>query len=182
MQVVKFEAVSAMRTLTVLAVLLALSGCGYRPLYATDESGMSIATELSNIAVQETGTRIGQQIRNRLISTMRPAGQEGQDHYRLVLMPVLADANQASQALLNVNGQRGIIRSQVRLNVSFDLYDQRTGKVVKSGKSFSNVGYDFLYEPVADRQAKANATERAVLEVSTDIRTRLAAYMAGRTG
>jgi LPS-assembly lipoprotein len=180
--VVKLGAVSAMRKLTVLAMLLVIAGCGYRPLYATDESGMSIATELSNIAIQETGTRIGQQIRNRLVSTMRPAGQEGQDTYRLVLTPVLADTVQADQGLMDVNGRRGIKRSQVRLIVSFDLYDQRTGKVVKSGKSFSNVGYDILYEPIADRQAKANATERSVLEVSTDIRTRLAAYMASRTG
>jgi len=177
---------SFLRPLAIVATLVLLAGCGYRPLYATDETGTSVATDLSMIAVQETGTRVGQQIRNRLISTMRPSGQEGQDQYRLVLSPALSEVVQGEQPLSVAGcadierGCAGIKRTRLTLNVSYQLYDQRSGKVVNSGKSFSNIGYDVLYEPIADRQAKANATERAVLEVSNDIRTRLAAYMASR--
>jgi LPS-assembly lipoprotein len=169
---------SILRPFAIVVMLVFLAGCGYRPLYATDETGTSVATDLSMIAIQETGTRVGQQIRNQLISTMRPSGQEGDDRYRLVLAPTLSEVVQGEQPLTDVAGNRGIKRTRLTLNVSYQLYDQKNGKVVNSGKSFSNIGYDVLYEPIADRQAKANATERAVLEVSTDIRTRLAAYMA----
>lgn len=157
------------------ALLALLPACGFRPLYATDSGGGSVAIDLSNIAIQETGTRLGQQLRNRLISTMRPAGQQGQDLYRLVLTPGIVDVLQSSQGL------GGTKRWRLRLDVSFDLYDNKSGEVVKSGKSSASVGYDTVYQPVADMQAKENATERAVLEVSTDIRNRLAAYMAGRS-
>lgn len=159
----------------VTGLLATLPACGYRPLYATDSNGGSVATDLSNIAIQEPGTRLGQQLRNRLLSTMRPAGQEGQDLYRLVLTPGATDIVQADQGL------GGVKRHQLRLTVSFDLYENKTGKIVKSGKSQSNIGYDTVYQPVADMQAKDNATERAVLETSTDIRNRLAAYMSSRS-
>jgi LPS-assembly lipoprotein len=176
------------RQLAILALLVGLAACGYRPLYATDGTGTSVATDLSMIAVQETGTRIGQQIRNRLISTMRPSGQEGEDRYGLVISPVLTEVAQGDQGIALPCASavdpakvcRGIKRSRLSLNVSYQLTDQTNGKVIHSGKSFSNVGYDYLYEPIADRQAKANATERAVLEVSNDIRTRLAAFMSSR--
>jgi LPS-assembly lipoprotein len=179
---------SIVRQLAILVMLLAVAGCGYRPLYATDATGGSVATDLSMIAIQETGTRIGQQIRNRLISSMRPSGQEGEDAYRLVLSPNLTELAQGDQALKlgcpTVRDPqrlcRGIKRVRLTLNVSYQLYEQKSGKIVNSGRSFSNIGYDTLYEPIADRQAKANATERAVLEVSNDIRTRLAAFMASR--
>lgn len=179
---------SIVRQLAILVMLLAVAGCGYRPLYATDATGTSVATDLSMIAIQETGTRIGQQIRNRLISSMRPSGQEGEDAYRLVLSPNLTELVQGDQGLslrcpTAADPKKlcgGIKRARLTLNVSYQLYDQQSGRVVNSGRSFSNIGYDVLYEPIADRQAKANATERAVLEVSNDIRTRLAAFMASR--
>ena len=163
------------RSLVLVGLLAALPACGYRPLYATDSNGGSVATDLSNIAVQETGTRIGQQLRNKLLSTMRPAGQEGQDLYRLVLTPAVTDLVQADQGL------GGVKRHRLRLNVSFALYENKSGKVVKSGKVASSIGYDTVYQPVADMQAKDNAIERAVVEASSDIRNRLAAFMSSRS-
>lgn len=171
---------SFLKPVALFFMLVLLAGCGFRPLYATDETGTSVATDLSSISIDETGTRIGQQLRNRLISTMRPSGQEGQNLYRLVLSPKLSETGLGDQSLTDGTGRRGIKRVRVALSVNYQLFDQQSGKVVNTGRSFSNVGYDSLYEPIADRQAKSNATERAVLEVSNDIRTRLAAYMSSR--
>ena len=53
-----------------------------------------------------------------------------------------------------------------------------SGTVVHTGKTFSNASFDIIRQPFADLQAETNATERAVHEVSSDIRTRLAAYFA----
>ena len=69
-------------------------------------------------------------------------------------------------------------RQAINLSVSFDLVDKSSGKTVHSGKTFSHASYDVIRQPFADMQAEINATERAAHEVSSDIRTRLAAYFA----
>ena len=58
--------------------------------------------------------------------------------------------------------------------------DRSNGEVVTQGKTFSQASYDVIRQPFADLQAETNATERAVHEVSADIRTRIAAYFASR--
>jgi LPS-assembly lipoprotein len=161
-----------MRLLNALVIVLLLAGCGYRPLYSTASDGRGVADTLSTVAVQETGTRLGQQIRNSLLSSMRPPGAKGADLYRLVLTPDAASAVIADQ------GRPGIQRKRLRLNVSYQLFDVSSGQVIHSGKTFSVVSFDTIHEPVADLQAESNATNRAVQEVSTDIRTRLAAFVS----
>jgi LPS-assembly lipoprotein len=164
------------RSLVVLALGLLLAGCGYRPLYGTTADGRGVADSLSAITVQETGTRIGQQIRNSLLSSIRPAGSGRADAYRLVLTPDVASVLIADQ------GRPGIERRRVRLNVTYQLYDIASGQVVNSGKTFSVASFDAVHEPVADLQAESNATSRAVQEAAGDIRTRLAAFMSKRQG
>jgi LPS-assembly lipoprotein len=147
------------RFFTAIAIMLLLAGCGYRPLYSTASDGRGVADTLSTVTVQETGTRLGQQIRNNLLSSMRPPGAKGQDLYRLVLTPDAASAVIADQ------GRPGIQRKRLRLNVSYQLFDISSGQPIHSGKTFSVVSYDTIHEPVADLQAEANATNRAVQEV-----------------
>jgi LPS-assembly lipoprotein len=58
--------------------------------------------------------------------------------------------------------------------------ERSSGNVVNDGKTFSQASFDVIRQPFADLQAETNATERAVREVSADIRTRLAAYFASQ--
>jgi LPS-assembly lipoprotein len=157
-------------------VALGLSACGYRPLYGTSSDGKGVADTLSTVTVQETGTRIGQQIRNNLLSSMRPAGSRGADIYRLVLTPDVATVLIADQ------GRPGTERKRVRLNVTYQLYDISSGQLLNSGKTFAVSSFDAVREPVADLQAEQNATTRAVQDVSGDIRTRLAAFVSKQQG
>jgi hypothetical protein len=92
----------------------------------------------------------------------------------LVLKPNLAQSTLVNQSL------PGIERMRLRLTVSYELLEAGSGTKVSSGKTFSAVSYDIIHQPVADLQAESNATDRAAQEVAVDIRTRLAAYMAGR--
>lgn len=157
-----------------LVVLLSLTGCGYRPLYTSGSDGRGVVASLSSIAIQETGSRAGQLVRNSLLSSMRPAGTAQQDQFKLILKPELAQSALVSQSL------PGIKRVRLRLAVSYQLLEVGSGSEVNSGKTFSAVSYDIIREPVADLQAESNATDRAAQEVAADIRTRLAAYMASR--
>lgn len=157
-----------------LVVLLSLTGCGYRPLYTAGSDGRGVVASLSSIAIQETGSRAGQLVRNSLLSSMRPAGTAEQDRFKLILKPELTRSTLVSQSL------PGIKRLRLRLTVSYKLLEMGSGSEVNSGKTFSAVSYDIIREPISDLQAESNATDRAAQEVAADIRTRLAAYMASR--
>ena len=157
-----------------LVVLLSLTGCGYKPLYSSSNDGLGVVATLSSISIQEPDSRAGQLVRNNLLSSIRPAGTGQESLYKLVLKPEL------SQSTLVENEAPGIKRIRLRLAVSYQLSDSRSGSEVNSGKTFSTVSYDIIREPVADLQAESNATSRAAREVAADIHTRLAAYLAGR--
>lgn len=155
-----------------LVAALGLAGCGYRPLYGSSAENAGVAATLSSISIPEAEDRVGQLIRNDLISSMR-AGK-GEDKYTLLLKPAVKKSGVIEKPQPNVT------RESVMLSVSYELVDRASGTVVNQGKTFSQASYDVIRQPFADLQAETNATERAVHEVSADIRTRLAAYFATR--
>jgi LPS-assembly lipoprotein len=157
--------------LLVSAALL-LAGCGYRPLYGSSSETAGVAATLSSISIPEAEDRVGQLIRNDLLSSMR-AGK-GEDKYTLLLKPVVKTSGVIDKP------QPSVTRDAITLAVSYDLVERSTGSIVHSGKTFSQASFDVIRQPFADLQAETNATERAVHEVSADIRTRLAAYFASQ--
>ncbi len=162
----------------VLVALFGLQACNdLRPLYGTNglEQESSVVTELSNIQIPEPKNRLQQLIRNNLISTMSPPGQEGDGRYTLVLVP------QSDEFDLVIERNTDVSRRSYRLKVDFSLRDGSSGRKIYSGSTFSEVSYDKITSEFANLQAKTNAEERASRQVSQDIRTRLAAYFATRS-
>ena len=154
----------------VVAAALLLAGCGYRPLYGSSSETAGVAATLSSVSIPEAEDRVGQLIRNDLLSSMR-AG-EGEQKYTLLLKPVVKRSGVIDKPQPNVT------RDAITLAVSYELVERSSGTVVHTGKTFSYASFDIIRQPFADLQAETNATERAVHEVSSDIRTRLAAYFA----
>ena len=159
----------------IVIAALGLAGCGYRPMYASTAEDQGVAAVLSTIKIAEADTREGQIIRNDLISAMRPGNVGSGDRYLLALTPVRRKTSIIDKK------QPSTTRDAVRLNVVFELIDQKNGQVVYSGKTFSQVSFDVVRQPFADTQAETDAMERAAHEVSGDIRTRLAAFFATRS-
>lgn len=155
------------------ALALLLAGCSsMRPLYGTNSLSADVSDELSSVAIPEPKTRLEQLIRNDLIATMRPAGTASDDRYTLLLKPEAKDD-------MTIEGRSSeTLRKTVRLNVGFNLIDRQSNKSVYSGRTFSQVSYDETGLSFADLQARTTALERAAHEVSSDIRTRLAAHFA----
>ena len=158
-------------TVVVCAALM-LAGCGYRPLYGSSGDSKGVTTTLQSVAIPEADTRLGQIIRNDLLSSMR--GGLSEDRYTLILKPA------ANSTGVIEKPQPSVTRQAINLTVSYELIEKASGKVVHSGKTFSHASFDVVRQPFADKQAETNATERAAHEVSADIRTRLAAYFASR--
>jgi LPS-assembly lipoprotein len=155
------------------ALALTLAGCSsMRPLYGSNGLSSEVSGELSSVSIPEPKTRLDQLIRNDLIATLRPAGTASEDRYTLLLRPEAKDDS-------TIEGRSSeTLRKTVRLNVGFSLIDRRSNISVYSGRTFSQVSYDETGLSFADLQARTNALERAAHEVSSDIRTRLAAHFA----
>ena len=149
-----------------------LGGCNYRPLYGSSVEGSGVAATLSSISIPEADTRVGQIIRNDLISGMRPGNGGAAERYSLTLQPELKSTDVIAKS------QPATTRQSVNLVVIYELADRQSGSIVHRGKTFSQASFDLVRQPFADKQAEDDATARAAHEVSADIRTRLAAYFA----
>jgi LPS-assembly lipoprotein len=150
----------------------ALAGCGFRPLYGSRGIGPGTAAELEAITIPEPKTRLTQLIRNDLLSTMRPVGTTTREKYTLVLQPETFEQD----AIVNLDSR--VERKTVNVRVAFNLVEASSGRQLYAAKTFSLVSYDRTGQGFADLQAQTNAVERAAHEISTDIRTRLAAHFA----
>jgi LPS-assembly lipoprotein len=159
------------RLTAALAVALLLGGCGFQPLYGERQGSQPLTAALNGVAVDPPKTRVGQLIRNEFLADV-PPGQGGLSVYRLEIEPDAREVNEIESSNTNV------LRKTFRLNVTFKLSDNRTGKQIYTGKTFSYVSYDRVSSPLANVQAATNAEERAAREVGIDIRTRIAAYLA----
>lgn len=158
--------------IVLVAAALSLAGCGFSPLYGTTGAGSPVALKLATVSVTEQDTRLGQLVRNEVVSGISPAGSAGGIAYRLELT-----ANGSEELAIRAIDTESL-RKHYRVNVSFVLYDSNTDKPVYSGKTFSQVSYDRIDAPVANLQAQVDAQERAAAETGRDIRTRLAAYLS----
>lgn len=147
--------------------ILALAGCGFRPLYGTTSPG-GAEVDLANIAVEQQQTRIGQLVRNELVQSMTGDGTQYVVKLRLSSKERLKSSLPGTLTA----------RYEFVLNGQYDLMDGRSAKVLSSGRSFSTVAYDIVRQPVADRQALDAASERAAHELANDIRLRVSVHLS----
>ena len=162
------------RLIAILAACLVLAGCGFQPLYATRMDGSSASLDLSIVAVAEQPTRLGQLIRNELLSIIGPEGQDGAKLHLLQLSPV------AEEEVVIQDFDTGVLRRSFRIEAAFRLTRIGSETELFSGELFTQASYDRTGTPFANRQARIAAEERAAKELGTDIATRLAAYFASR--
>lgn len=160
--------------LVILAACLVLAACGFQPLYATRGGGPATTqAELASVTVAEQSSRLGQLVRNEILSTIAPVGQEAETRYVLELLP------RAAEEVTIRAFDTGVLRRAIRVEVAFRLRRVGSGEELYAGRTFSQASYDRTDTPFADMQARITAEERAAKEVGTDIATRLAAFFAG---
>ncbi len=156
-----------------VALSLGLAGCNVKPLYGTPEGGASVETELASVRIAEEPGRLGQLVRNELLSTMGSGGGGG---YSLKL-----DVSESTNTIVTYPDPRTSRRAAV-VEVRYRLFGEDSRKALTEGKVKSSVSYDLTrdQQPIADRQARDNAEQRAAVEVAGEIRTRLAVYFSRR--
>src|SRR5438874_1831661 len=156
-----------------LALALALSGCGWTPLYADREAGPADA-DLQAIKVDPIPERIGQRLAMALRESLNPGGTPIPQRFRLsvLLKTTRSDLGIQSTGLGS--------RAKLDANADFTLRDIKTGVPLLATSSHVAESFDILANEYASLVAEDDARTRAVEELGRDIVTRLTLFLQRR--
>ena len=160
-----------MRSL-ILAALVALGGCGLRPMYAGGSSG-AVASGLSAIQVAPIPERAGWLVRHALID--RLGGESEHAAYRL---EVELDDDLAG---FGIRGDSAVTRERRTLRARYRLVEVATGQVVLDATAGSDAGIDVVSSEYATIAAEQSAQERLTQLIADQMVSRLALFIRNRT-
>jgi LPS-assembly lipoprotein len=153
----------------IAASALALSGCGFTPLY-----GPQVVTKgLGAIEVVAPEGRSGYLVREQLDDALARNVNVLPSH-RLVF--TLKEQRLAR----GVRVDNVANRYELNLTASWQLLDAKTGKPVHTGTAKAAVTYDSADQPYAAIAAQEDGQERAAAEVARQIQLDLAVWLAGK--
>ncbi len=154
-----------------IALMPALSACGFSPLYGESTAGQSVEAAFRDIEVSPQSTRTGQLVRNALLEGIPPA-EEGGGPLRLDF------SVKEKEASAIVAGNSDSTQNRLTFDVSYQLVDTRTGRIVHQGKTFADTTFTRTRLPIANERARDSAREALARIIARDMRTRIASYLA----
>jgi len=159
------------RRLALLASLLLLAGCGFRPLYGTTGPGTAPGQSLATIYVEPIPERVGYELRNSLLDLLNASGQSEETSYRLKL--VLTEDRTEGVALQR---DATITRYNYHLTARYDLFARGGTAPITSGEVSALTAFNVASSPFATVIAERDASDRAANDIAERIRTELAVY------
>jgi len=156
------------KPLLALWMPLALSACGFHPLYSKNGADPAIREEFAAIQVDPLKDRQGQQIHNALIKTLTPDGPPSNARYHLFVTYQVTE----SQAALSTD--ETATRDVMRFLVLYKLYEGNT--VLTSGTFPEIFSYNFLSEHFANVSAQEDIRVRVSDQIANEVHNRLAIY------
>jgi LPS-assembly lipoprotein len=151
---------------------LALSGCGFQPLYGGfTAGGQRLSEVMAGVDVVPIPGRVGQKLRNELIFVNTGGGAGAPSRYRLEIAIKESVTDQLVQITGDATGQ------VFQLDATFQLIDSASGKVLLQGKAISRAPYNRFQEIFANVRARYDAENRAARTVSESIKTQVAAFL-----
>lgn len=165
------------RALPALAMtLLALSGCGWAPLYADPETEPA-ASQLAAVKVDPIPERIGQRLEMALRNALDPNGVQAKEQYRLhtVLTVALSD--------LGIQTQGTAVLGRVDVFATYSLSDLKSGQALLSSQVV-HAQNSFSLDPnqYSTVVAEDDAGVRCVADITSEMVSRLTLFMERRIG
>lgn len=172
------------RLVFVFALGLALTACGFQPLYKKDAFDQGVTQDLTEIKVLTVGSivrkdnrqqqrqydRLRQQFNSLLRRRLNPDGVARQVRYQL-------ESNlSVSLARTGIQITEEATRARLTVVVMFRLYEAGTKRLLYSGTEQSINSYNVADSQYAALSAEKDAARRAVREISDSLRLRLAIY------
>lgn len=157
----------SVRLAVAAGLLLALSACGLRPIYAGGANGV-VAQGLAAVEVAPIGGREGWLVRNALTDRLGQAGIDAAPQYRL---DVLLDDQLEGLGLLTDDT---IGRERRTLRARYQLVDLGSGAILVDATAGSDAGIDVVSSEYATIAAEQRALENLAQQVADRIVSRLA--------
>ncbi|WP_439816342.1 LPS assembly lipoprotein LptE [Zavarzinia sp. CC-PAN008] len=161
--------VRAAALLTVLALGLLVSACGFRPMYGR-VGNESIVQEFAGIEIPAQDARVAQRIRNSLLDHMTPRGQPDRPTYRLDMVPTVYIEG------LGIQQDETITRFNIRIELAYKLTRVADQVVMTSGWTRALASFNRVDSEYATLSARKDAENRAAVQVAEDLQTRLAVF------
>lgn len=162
------------RTLVLAAAALSLAGCGFRPLYATQEGGAvgNIGPVVLDTIPGKSGFALQTEL-EKLLSVERAAGG-AQTEKRLAI--TLQET--VSRVALRIDEASN--RADLSLIATYTLYDE-SGEVLARGTSDAIASYEIPVSSTFGEVANENdARERAAEQLAERLRAELSLRLAKR--
>lgn len=162
------------RAVLVLSLLaLGPMGCGFSPLY-TKGGGQAdsspVSADLAAIRIQPIKDRLGQQFRNALVSRLTPRGEPGDYAY------VLSVDLTSTPSDLGYRRDSFATLGLLTMTASFQLTGN--GIAITGGTASTTVYFDYLGPRYASVAMERDAEERAITQLSEDVRSQVAVSIA----
>lgn len=164
-----------MRRLAPILALLALSGCGLKPLYSGGGKG-AVVQALAGVEVAPIAGATGWLMRNalndRLTQGQATGGQAPAPAARYRLEVELDDGIIG----FGVRADNAVTRERRTLRARFRLLEASRGTVLLDATAGSDAGIDVVSSPYATVAAEQTALERLSQDVADQIVARIALY------
>jgi LPS-assembly lipoprotein len=168
-----------------LAATLALGACGFEPLYAQREDGRGVPDQLAKVRIGDISDpaprmrgfrdfpiendRSRQILRNYLLDDLQPRGSRAAGEYVLSIEVVEPRTDVA------IDRSDTTLRYGYAVVAYFTLRDN-AGRNLFRGSSVSSTSFAVSQSEFATLSSQRDARDRAMQEISQDIRNQLAAY------
>ena len=155
-------------------VVMALTACGFEPLYGDRGARPGAVSQLAAVEVAPIPERIGQVLRNDLLDLISPFGAPAQPNYRL---EVRLDFDREG---LGFRPDEAITRINLRLGASYRLVVPDSGETVFSDVARSAVSYNVVQSDFANLNAERDAERRAAHMIGEEISARIGLFLTSQ--
>jgi LPS-assembly lipoprotein len=148
---------------------LALSACGFHPLYGKYGNG-SADTTFRSVYIEQIPERVGYQLRSDLLDLFNAPSAPNGAQYRLKI-----DLKSDEKGLA-VEKSASVTRYSYHLTAQYKLMRSGSTDIIKQGTIHSLTSYNVVQSPYATVVADKDAQDRAAQDVAERLRTELAVY------
>lgn len=158
------------------SVLLAVSGCGYRPVYGERgaAAGDGVRAHLGAVKIAGIADRRGQLLRNFLLDRMNPRGEPATPRY------VLSVTTREATRITDSRPDGTATRADIVVDARFNLRDSASDTVVFVDKSEAVATYNLLTARFASVASEDEARRRAMELLADQIALQVALFLNRR--
>ncbi len=166
------------RAVLCAAVLLALSACGFQPLYQKHPAGGAIGDDLGRIKIANIRTekrendRLAQKFHNLLLDRFNPNGRPLQPSHTLNITMGVGKEETGIQITDDAT------RARLTVSASFVLRAIARNDEVLTGSERSVNSYNIVDSEFATLSAETDAADRAIRELSDAIKLRVGVHLS----